>query len=66
MKNKRIRSAKEALAESKALNQIWSLESRLTQRTLIYIAELLEKQNRLLKKGRASVPASRSGKGGRQ
>ena len=39
-----IKSAAQALRESKKLKQIWSAESRLTQRTLIYIARLLEQQ----------------------
>ena len=42
MKEYEIRSAKEALWKSKQLRRIWSEESRLTQRTLVYIAQLLE------------------------
>lgn len=38
-----IRSSRQALRESKKLDKIWSEETRLTQRTLIYIARLLEK-----------------------
>ena len=37
-----IKSAKHAQAESVKLESIWSQESRVTQRTLIYIAKLLE------------------------
>lgn len=37
-----ITSSKQALAESQRLKSIWSKESRLTQRTLIYCASLLE------------------------
>jgi hypothetical protein len=37
-----IKSAAHALRESKKLKAIWSEESRLTQRILIYIAKLLE------------------------
>lgn len=37
-----IRSAKQAFGESKALENVWSKESLLTQRILIYIASLLE------------------------
>lgn len=44
-----ITSAKQALCKSRQLEKIWSYESRLSQRTLIYIAELLEK---LVKKKR--------------
>lgn len=43
-----IVSAKKALSLSKNLDSIWSKESLLTQRTLIYVAELLEENNRLL------------------
>ena len=45
-KNKRleIKSSKQALAKSGDLTAIWSEESRLTQRILIYIARLLEAQ----------------------
>jgi hypothetical protein len=41
-----IRSAEQALRESKRLKSYWSVESRLTQRILIYVAELLERQAR--------------------
>ena len=41
-----IRSAREALRLSKALPSIWSQETLLTQRLLIYIAELLEEKAR--------------------
>ena len=41
-----IRSAAQALKESKALSSVWSKESRLTQRILIYIVELLENPRR--------------------
>lgn len=40
--NYEITSAKEALKRSKALKSRWSDESLLTQRTLIYVAFLLE------------------------
>lgn len=40
--NKRIKSAAQALKESQALKSIWSEESRVTQRILIYMCELLE------------------------
>lgn len=45
-KNKRIeiKSSQQALEESVKLPAIWSDESRLTQRILVYIASLLEKQ----------------------
>lgn len=45
-----IHSSEEALAKSMELESIWSQESLLSQRILIYIAELIEEQNRLLKK----------------
>lgn len=41
-----IRSAEQALRESQSLARIWSDESRLTQRILIYVAGLLEQQSR--------------------
>jgi len=41
-----IKSARQALKESRALKSIWSNESRLTQRILIYVAELLEQQTK--------------------
>jgi hypothetical protein len=41
-----IRSAEQALRESKNLKSFWSHESRLSQRILIYIASLLERQAR--------------------
>ena len=41
-----IRSAKQALKESKALKSVWSAESWLTQRVLIYIAGLLEQNQK--------------------
>ncbi len=40
--SEQIRSSKQALRESMALNRIWSNETYLTQRILIYCAELLE------------------------
>jgi hypothetical protein len=40
-----IKSSKQALRESMKLQSIFSEESRLTQRTLIYVATLLEKLN---------------------
>lgn len=40
----RIRSSKEALHASHHLPSYWSRETLLTQRILIYITELLEKQ----------------------
>lgn len=43
-----IRSAAEAMLLSQGLKSYWSTESLITQRLLIYIAELLEEQNRLL------------------
>lgn len=42
--NTKIRSAAHAQRESEKLKTIWSEESRLTQRILIYVAGLLEKQ----------------------
>lgn len=42
-KIKIITSAKQALREHHKLDSYWSSESRLTQLTVIYIAELLEK-----------------------
>jgi len=42
-KRKTIKSAKQAEDERLALTSYWSEESQLTQRTLIYVAELLEK-----------------------
>lgn len=45
-----IRSAEQALRESKRLKSIWSYESRLTQRILIYVAALLERQARPTKR----------------
>jgi Trp operon repressor len=42
-KRKAIKSAKQAEDERMALMSYWSEESQLTQRTLIYVAELLEK-----------------------
>ena len=41
-----IHTAAQALRESKHLKSYWSAESRLTQRILIYVAELLERQAR--------------------
>jgi hypothetical protein len=41
-KDFRITSAKHAQKESMKLKTIWSNETRLTQRILIYVAELLE------------------------
>lgn len=38
----KITSAKKALKESIALESVWSNETRLTQRILIYAVELLE------------------------
>lgn len=46
----RITSAAQALKESDSLENIWSRETFLTQRVLIYMAELLEEQ-RLKKRG---------------
>lgn len=43
--NYEIGSSKEALNRSLALKSIWSAESLLTQRILIYIAKLLEQGN---------------------
>lgn len=43
-KPRRITSAKQANEESMALKSVWSQESFLTQRILIYIASLLEKR----------------------
>lgn len=40
---KPIKSAKQAEEERRQLQSYWSEESQLTQRTLIYVAELLEK-----------------------
>ena len=40
---KPIKSAAQAEAERRQLQSYWSEESQLTQRILIYIAELLEK-----------------------
>lgn len=46
MKEKfRIESSKDALERSIALPGVWSLESQLTQRILIYVAQLLERKN---------------------
>lgn len=42
--NVKITSAAQALRASKSLPSIWSNESRLSQRILIYIAELMERQ----------------------
>lgn len=42
MKTTPITSAKQASKESKALKSVWSADSYLTQRILIYCAELLE------------------------
>jgi hypothetical protein len=51
MKHKNpIRTAHEAKRRAAALKSVWSQESYLSLQTLIYIAELLEKQNRLLAK----------------
>ena len=47
-----IKDAKQALKESKALKSIWSEETLLTQRVLIYIAELLEQIAKKKKKKR--------------
>jgi hypothetical protein len=47
---KPIESSKQALRESMKLEKVWSEETNLSQRTLIYIAELLEKQNKMLAK----------------
>ena len=47
-KNLEIASAKQALEISQRLDGVWSFESRLSQRTLIYIARLLEEQNSLI------------------
>lgn len=44
--NVEIRSSAQALRESKNLKSVWSYESRLTQRILIYVAELLERQSK--------------------
>ena len=41
-----ITNSKQALRESKALKSVWSNETVLTQRILIYIASLLEDLNR--------------------
>lgn len=46
MNNLTITSARQAMKESKALKTIWSKETLLTQRILIYIAELLEAKQR--------------------
>lgn len=46
-----IRSADQALRESKHLKSRWSDESRLTQRILIYVASLLERQAKPKKRG---------------
>ncbi len=43
-----ITSADQAQELSEGLPSIWSKESLLSQRTLIYIAKLLEEQNALL------------------
>ena len=43
-----VRSAADALLQSQQLQSYWSRESLLTQRLLIYVAELLEENNRLL------------------
>lgn len=45
-----IRSADQAFNESRNLEKVWSYESRLTQRILIYIARLLENQARRKKR----------------
>jgi DNA-binding NarL/FixJ family response regulator len=45
-KKLKIQSAEQAFKESLALPSIWSDESRLTQRILVYIAELLERQTK--------------------
>lgn len=42
-KRKPVKSAKQAEDERMALISYWSEESQLTQRILIYVAELLEK-----------------------
>lgn len=42
-----IKSAKKALQYSKKLTTKWSNETLLSQRILIYIAELLENQQRI-------------------
>lgn len=41
-----IKNSKQALRESIKLDHIWSQESRLTQRILIYIAKQLEQLNK--------------------
>ena len=43
-----IKSALHALGQSDRLESVWSRESALTQKTIIYIAKLLEENNRLL------------------
>lgn len=43
-----IVSARDAQERSEALTSIWSRESQLSQRVLIYVARLLEEQNRYL------------------
>lgn len=39
-----IKSAAHAMRESKKLKSSWSYETRLSQRILIYIAEILERE----------------------
>lgn len=39
-----IKSSKQALTKARELKSVWSDESRLTQRILIYACQLLEKQ----------------------
>ena len=46
--NVKITSATHAQEMSEKLPSIWSSESLLSQRTLIYVAKLLEEQNALL------------------
>lgn len=46
---KKIKNSKQALREHKNLESVWSRESELNQRILIYIAEMLEMLARELK-----------------
>jgi hypothetical protein len=56
-----ITSAKHAEEMSAGLPSIWSHESLLSQRTLIYVAKLLEEQNALLALVAHRTPQVKSG-----
>lgn len=55
MKTTPIKSSMQASKEVAALKSIWSQESLLLLRTLIYVAELLEKNARVPKKRAVSA-----------